>query len=377
MPELSNSPNYKVVVKARSAVDMSPTTTVAVVNNAKNIGWSNYLNDVPEAFFTLLQHDPMVDILQPYLGKAHVLIYRQDHASGLEWLVWAGTLGTEIDSRSRDVVFYAHGYLHHLFYQHSAWGTVWTDQHIGTIVTSMWLRSKTVIPNSENAWVSTGTIHAPATTSGGATPIILPTYQVFYKRILFIMRDLADIGRSDTTNNVVFEITPAGVFNFWGDRGTDRDVLLDYDSRAISDFQVVQQPVERRTTIFAVGSSPRDILMRKELYGVTNTGWGRREEAIMLTWVRDQTELDRIARLRQAKANRDFLNLNLTLRPGLVIPPMDTAGTNASFGLSDRIRIRINKGTVNINKYMLVSGVQVLYMNGLENTRLILEDTFG
>ena len=347
-----------------------------VVSNPKNIGWSNYLNDVPEAFFTLLQDDPQVNNLALLAGRAHVQIYRTDYASGLEWLVWAGILGTEYDSRNDDVIFYCHGYLHHLFYQHSAWGTVWTDEHIGTIVNSMWLRSKTVIPDSETAWITTGTIQAPATTSGGATAIILPTYQVFYKRILFILRDLADIGRSDTTNAVVFEITPAGVFNFWGQRGVQRDVLLEYGSRTISDFQVLQQPVERRNTVFAVGSSPRDLLLRYEEFGSTAT-WGRREEAIMLNWVRDDTELQRIAKLRRARADRNFINLNLTLFPGSVIPPMDTAGTNASFGLSDRIRVRIKKGSVNIDKYMLVAGVQVLYINGLEHVRLLLEDTFA
>lgn len=370
MPIISNTAEYSVAVYDRDATTFALESDTRVeVTNFKNLGYSDYLNDVPEAFFTLDQDDPIIADLIPLLGRAHIRITRRSDQGS--WTVFGGWLGTEIDSRSDDVIIYAHGYMSSLFYLHTEWNTTWNDAHLGTIAGDLWTRAQVGATGTELGWATTGTIQAPATTSGGATPIILPVYQTFYKRILFALRDLSDIARSDTTNAVVFEITPTGVFNFWGAKGGNRDVVYEYGTRDLADFQVIQTPVDRRNRVLAVGMSPRDLVLRTET-AVANAGWGRREEALLLQWVRDQTELERVARHRLMRANRDFLQLRLMFHPGAVIPPMGYV--SAPFQLSDRIKVRINKGTLDVDKFMLVSGIQVLYLDGLEHVRLMVED---
>lgn len=370
MPLVSNSPSYQIVVYSRHATTFAVSTPLAWIESAHNLGWSDYLNDVPEAFFTLSQDDPAVSLIRSYLGRAHIRINRIDPESGVSSLVWGGWLGTEVDQTASDVIFYAHGYMSSLWYLHTDWDQSWTTSNLGTIAAALWTRAKTTIANSELNWCVQGTVQAPATTSGGATPIILPVYQTYYKRILFALRDLADIGRSDTTNAVVFEITPSGTFNFWGAKGADRDVAYTYGTRQIKDFRIIQTPIDRRNQVLAVGNSPRDLILRTE-QSATPGVWGRRQEALLLQWVRDQTELERVAKLRMTKANRDYLQMMLMFHPGSVIP---INVTGAPFELADRITIRITKGTVAINQRMLVSGIQVLFVGGVEHTRLLVED---
>ena len=62
------------------------------------------------------------------------------------------------------------------------------------MVSDQWIQAKTTLTNSNLAWVTTGTIQAPVTTSGGGTAIVLPSYKLFQKRILFVFREMSAIG---------------------------------------------------------------------------------------------------------------------------------------------------------------------------------------
>lgn len=342
---------------------------LAEFENAKNVGWGEYLNDVPEAFFTVNQDDPKVQLIRPYKGRAHVRIYRNAD------LVFGGWLG-EFDANDDDVVVYAYGYLAATYWMVSDWNTQHKDVQIDTIVSALWTRIKTTLTNSLLGWVTTGTIEAPVTTSGGSTAIVLPYYAMYYKRALFAFRELAAIGMSDTTNTVVFEITPSGTFNFWKNRGQDRpEVLFELGDGKVAGFRELSFPVFHRNDLPVVGSAPNDLLLRTEATNSSDiTTYGRRMEPIYFSWIRDETELERASALRLARALRDDTEIQLRFFPDAVAPLHANGG---AWRLGDRVKVKVQRGITNIDEYRMVTGCQVVWTRGAEHVRIMTQQRPG
>ena len=363
-----SAPLYRVQLWSMDATDFGPDVLLAEFQNAKNVGWSTWLNEVSSAFFTLDNQDPKVAALRGYKGRAHVKIYRGSD------LVWAGWW-LEYDSNGRDTIFYAYSYLAGLFWSLTDWGTEWTDQQIDTIVSELWTRAKTTLSSSTLAWVTTGTIQAPVTTSGGSTAITLPFYTVFRKKILLVFQEMAALGASDTTNATWFEITPAGVFNFWKNKQTDQsNVLWEYGGAIVSGYQDLSMASSFRNVLYGVGASPNDPVLRVEDDGTTLATWGRRETAVFYSYVRDQTEIERITAQRRALAEREDIALGLSLYPNSVVPP---GATGAGFNLADRVKVKIDDGLTDIDGYFRVVGAQVLYLRGNEYLRVRVQERPG
>jgi hypothetical protein len=363
-------PSYRVqLYKFADTVTYGVGDLLAEFENVKNIGWGRYLNDVSEAFFTVNQEDPKILSIRGYEGKCHVRIYRNDD------LVWGGWL-MEHDANDDDVIFYCYGYESALFWLHSDWDQTFTSSQIDTIVSTLWTRAKTTLANSNLGWVTTGTIQAPVTISGGATALTIPSYRLYYKRILFSLRELAAFSMSDTTNTVVFEITPSGTFNFWKNLGVQRsDVVLRYGDEHIASFQDISTPIDYRNEILAVGSQPNQAILRKTQSSASGiTAYGRRQEAINLSYVRDEDELTRVSKLRLARAVRTDPTVSVNIHPGTMIPP-NCAGS--SFNNSDTIKLVIDSGITNINAYYLVVGSRVILKRGIEKVQLLLSEKPG
>jgi hypothetical protein len=337
----------------------------------KNIGWAHYLNDVPECFFTLDQLDPQVALLRLYKGKAHVRILRSGD-SGLTWdVVWTGWGPMELDSNERDVVMTCYGYLSGLYWLHTDWDQTWTGTQMDDIINDLWVRAKTTLTQSNLNFVTTGTVEAPVTTSGGSTAIVLPSYRTYIKRILFALQELSALAASDTNNGVVFEITHSTTptFNFWKNLGQDRTTMVWELGGAVSSFREISLPVLHRNQILSVGSPANDAVFR---YDTSDSGdindFGRRQEALYLSWVRDELELQRVTDRRKAMALREDIYLELRFAHGRVLPP---GVTGAGYILGDRIKIRIDRGATSVDEYRLVTGVQVLYVRGAEHVQAL------
>jgi hypothetical protein len=363
-------PTYRVqVFKFADTTSYGVGDLLVEFENAKNLGWGRYLNDVSEAFFTVNQEDPKITLLRGYEGKAHVRIYRNSD------LVWGGWL-MEHDANADDVIFYCYGYESGLFWMHSDWDQSFTSSQVDVIVTALWDRAKTGLANSNLGWATTGTIEAPVTVSSGATALVLPSYKLYYKRILFSMRELAAFSMSDTTNTVVFEITPSGTFNFWKNRGVQRnDVVLRWGDEHIQAFSDIATPIDYRNEILAVGSQPNNVSLRTtQTSGSGVTTYGRRQESIYLSYVRDGDELDRVSKLRLARAVRTDPAIAVAIHPGTLQPPNTTG---SPFNLSDTIKLDIDYGITSINAYYLVVGTRVVLKRGTEKVQLLLSPKPG
>lgn len=360
--------SYRVQIwTMNAAASFAPGTLVAEFEKAMNVGWADYLLDVPEAFFTLAQDDPKITLLRSYKNAAYVKIYRDST------LVWGGILG-EWEANDNDVIFYCYGHLALLYLVFSDWNSAYTNAQIDTIVDTEFDYVKG-LTNSIAGWLTKGTIEAPVTTSGGATAIVLPSYKLFYKRFLYTLREMASISIGDTTNTVVFEVTPDGTFNFWKNRGSDVDVTYRYGDGLIAGYAEGNVPIFRRNNIMAVGVNPNAVTLKYEHHDTTDSAAvGRRMEPAFFSWVRDSLELERVVELRAAKAVRDAVDVGLRFHPDAIIPPR---ASGAPFKLSDRVNVVIDHGATNISGRHLVKGVQVLYMGGQERTRLLLEERSG
>lgn len=349
---------------------------LADFTNPKNIGYTDNLNDVPEAFVTINQDDPGLTAVRGYEGRSHIRILRDNQ------IVWSGWFGMEVDSNGRDVIFTCYGYLAGLYFLHSDWNVAYTSATVGTIVSDLWTRAKTTLTSSPLAFVTTGTLEVPVTTSGGGVSLTLPTYTMFYKRILFAVREMAALSASDTTNSVVFEISlgeTAPTFNFWKARTATRpDVVWEYGDGLVTDFRNYTLPIYRRNNMLAVGSDPNNASLRYEYTNAADfTNYGRRQESLYFSYARDATELTRITSLRAALAIRDSPDLSISFAPNAVKPPLSHDTTFAGFRLGDKVRVKVNRGMTNLDQYFLAVGYKVLVLRGNEHVRITLQDPSG
>jgi len=355
-----------------------PGALLCEFGHPKNIGWGRYLNDVPEAFFTINQDDPQISLLRGYEGKAHVWIWRGDH------LVWTGFFGLEVSATSQDAVFYCFGYEAAFYWLHTDWNQEWTNVSINLIVSELWSRARG-LSNSNLAFVGTGIIESPVTTSGGSTTLTLPVYRVYHKRILFALQELAALAMSDTDNQVIFEITHAQSpnFNFFKGAGQVRsDLKMEWGGKYVRDFHYQTSPIHMRNFLYAVASDPHQLILRTDTGGYSgplspingdrgSDGYGRREEALFFSWVRDQNELSRALNRRLSIAQQADTEIALDLFPNTLTPP---GGRDAKFQLGDHLPIKIVRGITNINENRLIRGVRVIALqDGGEYVTLITQ----
>lgn len=369
------SAKYQVVIK-----DFADTTTfgpgnpIAILEDAVHVGWSEYINEVGELFFTVSQEDPKIATLNTALnyGK-HVHLYRD----GV--LVWGGWLG-EADETMSDVVFTAHSYVSGFYYYLMEWGREWVAQDADQIIEDAfdYAKAKT---KSRVGWMTKGTIQNLVTTSGGAVTLTMPLYKASFKRVLSLFREIAAYAISDTTNQVQFEVTPAGVFNLWKSVGsTLTDARWSLKGGKFRSYNRKRLPVDARNEIVAVGSSPNDVALRTTITGLTSqvasqAALGLKQEPIYFSWIRDATELDRVAKIRAYRALRLDTDLYVSFfRDGLI----PYRATGATYAIGDRLDPHISRGlttmTGSIVDRKIIVGQQVIYSGGSEYVRLLLAD---
>lgn len=370
------TPSYSVHVWD-TTTNFAIGSHLVTFENVKHIGWAKYLNDIGEAFFTIDQDDPklaaVADTLREKEGLAHVSIQRDDK------VVWRGFVG-EHDADERDAIFYSYGYEAHLYWLVTLWNMSWKEEEVGDILADLVTRFRTGIPDSPLAWITSGTIEDPVTTSGGSTKIELPSYKTYYKRILFALKELSAVATSDTTNTCFFEFahsttptTKTVTFNFWKDRSTSQPIVLAWGTN-VSKFGERFAPILARNHVVGVGSGAHNLLLRynnPHSAGTRGyTAFGRRQEPVYFSWVRDQTDLERVVKLRQARALRFDMDLSLQMAPNS-LPPLD------GYALGDRFPVRIDRGITQVDKTMQMVGIQVLANRGAEIVRPLMLDRSG
>lgn len=391
-------------------------TLVADLQNAKNIGYADYANDVPEAFFTLAQEDPEALVVRNNENKAHVRIFRDGE------LVWGGWLG-EADVTHRDVVFYCYGYASSLYSLSTGYNQTWENKKPISEIALPLFQQVQGYSYSPLRWCTTGTISDAKTESGGATDLTIPRYATYYKRAIFSMREIAAISASDTNQICRFWISPSGVFNFTtvasGSVNRKPEAVIAWGDDRLQGYAERRMPVEYRNQLAMVGNKPNSTdstvatnavspiivtslpaatgyifgqlaqveggdLYRRGVTGTTATwilestgdadlkDYGLRQESIYFNYIPAMADMHRVGRLRLKRAKRADISLSLSLFANSFTSP---ASASALCTIGDIIPIRIQRGATNINTDMLVSGYKVIWQREAETVRLILQDT--
>lgn len=365
-----STPQYRVQV-----FNLLDTTTYGIgsllveFDRIHGLAYADYANSVPEAFFTVLQDDAKIVALRDKGGRAHVRIYRGPD------LVWTGWVSLERDANSDDAIFYCYGYLADLFWLHTGWKQAWTAATLGTIVSDMWTRGKTTLTKSRLGFVATGTIQSPPTTAGGSTPITLPTYEAYRKRLLFLFQEMAALGSSDTGNATIFGITHSTTptFSFTSDRSDDlTDVRWEWGSGKVQGFREYVMPVYHRNHVYGIGQNPRTAVLQQEATDAADmTAWGRMEEALFFSWVRDETELTRALNLRKVKALQHDHQLTLSMFPGAELPP---GAGGSRWQIGDTVPVKIDRGVTYFDGRQQIAGYMVSVLDGQEYVRAIVQE---
>lgn len=363
--------SYTVVVEDfADTTTFGPGATIAVIENATNIGWSEYINEVGEAFFTMSQEDAKVSLLSSAvnLGK-HLLIYRNGT------LVWGGWLG-EADENMHDVVFTAYNYLSGFYHYIMPWGQEWTGQNASKIIEDTFDNAKAKT-KSKVGWLTKGTIENYWVESGGPTTLQLPLYRAPYKRALTVFREITAYAISDTTNRARFVVTPAGVFNVYrNDKTSLNDVRWRLGDGKVRNYQRIRLPVDRRNEILAVGQSPKDTTMRYTSTNTTNRdAAGLKQEPIFFSWIKNATELQRVTKIRAKRAVRVDTDLYLSFFKDTVVP--FRAGSDKDYSIGDEVTVSLSRGLTSMSSEIKnVVGQQIIFSGGNEYVRVLLQDRF-
>lgn len=351
--------------------DFSPGAPIVFIDSPTNLAWCEYVNEVGEAFFTISQSDAKAGILADLDDLVNRRVHMEVLRNGEK--VWGGWLG-EIDETTSDIVFYGYSYLSGFHDLLSNWNVTWTGQTVSAIIIDAFdnIAQKT---DSRVGWMTRDTIENPVTTSDGSTGITLPKYRANFKRVLSIFKEMAAYAISDTTNHVIFEVTPEGRFNFYKNRKrTVSDVRAAFGSGQVRSFRRIRRPVNRRSSLRVAGASPTDVNLQTIVSDSTlQDQMGVSEEPIFLSFVRDSDELTRVAALRLARATRVEADLYLSFYRDAIIP-FRAAGS--PYRLGDLIDPEIDHGiTAMSGSQKVITGQQVIYVGNRENVRLLLGDT--
>ncbi len=333
---------------------------VAIIDDAKDVGGSEHVNDQGEMFFTLPWNHPQIGALSPLLN--HYEISRLS-SSGTYTPIFTGLLD-DYEATADDVVFYGRDYLSLLNTTISSSNTSYTNAFVGTIIASQIsaARSTTGEPHGRVNFITQGTIETTSTTT-----TVLTSYQ---PRLDFIA-GLCDILMSDRSVHSIIRVTPRTSyppsFTFTENLGSDKeDVRLEYGG-LMNDFRYRPGYGNLRTRINAIGQKREgaSVLFSAQTYASEST-YGWISEATVFVDIVDQTALDNKTKRMARRRGRVGTGVAIAIRANQI-------GPWEGYDLGDAIRVVIDRGLTQVNGLYSVWGLEWIgHKNGSEDLFLSL-----
>lgn len=353
-----NTPRFRV-----SLYDMGPSrergTLRAVIDDARDIGASEYVNQGGEFFMTLPWNHPLIDEIVPL--QRHYRVQRYNDRTATYEDIFVGILD-DFDANDKEVIAYGSDYLSLLHGSISGSNTSYASATVGSIITDQLSAARTET-DSRVAFVSLGTIDATTTT----VPLALTSYQ---SRLDFI-GSVIDIhtANSSVRSQIVLNSRTALAFSwdFHENRGTDRtSIRLDYGG-LVQGFRYLPGYADVATHVYGVGVKREGatILYSTQSYLSTAT-YGRIAVPRVYQDVVDQTALDKRTQRDARRAAQVGKGLALSLRTNR-LAPFD------GYDLCDSLPVEISRGIVNINSLYTLWGMEWIgKRNGSEDLFLSL-----
>lgn len=355
----------RVVVHTLGA-GRGPGGTVTVIEDAIDVGHSEYANDAGESFWTMPYSHWAHGQVLPL--RTHVHIQRQSNAQA-PWKTVGWHLVSDHDSTDDDTVYYGDDYLSLFRGSLTDLKTKYTDQPISDIIESEAQKAiyqhpplyTSQDPNSRLGFMTVGQVDAVTEST--------PAFSDYQPRLDFMI-SLVNQSRAGGPTHPTMLISRDApfTFNFYKNLGVDRpEIHLEYGGLVnsfrmrggygalASEIKAVGQTITNSTTLFSdqVGTTPK-------LYGII-------QKAAVYPVVVNQTALDRMtlnAARQSAQLNRD---LALVIRS-------DALGPYDGYQIMDSFPVTIKRGKVNLDHewYTLWGLEWIGHKDGSEQLSMVL-----
>jgi len=354
-------PNYQIIIVNSSGV-------LTEFNNAVNIAWEWYENEVGRCRFSIAWNDQKLsDTSVENSAFNEIRIYRDNV------LVWQGFIAYIVDGLNETTV-YGLTFLETLKWYGVGYNIPYVDQRIGSqiidpIYDDILLRTNDFL----TARITKGTIQN-TTESGVGTPKSI-TRTTYNESFFALLKEMVAISRSDSPQppwkqDTVFEITfdeNTPTFNFWKDIGIDQiEVIYELDSEIVNfnlhyDFRSIFNDI----TGYGIEDGPR-IVNSNQVDVTSRTAYYLREFYPYFGSVSSQDETTESVKNTLGVLKDPAKIISVELAAGLV--PFD------GYVMGDNINVRINRGRVVIDEFFRVIGMEVsLSDTGVEKTIPLLE----
>lgn len=353
-------PNPRLIIEyfTNNPATFGPATLDGIIHDASNVGWSWYSRYPANAFFTLRQKSVHNARLNPLL--THIRITYVHDATGTSVVVFTGRLG-EPDSSGEDVVYTAWNYLSELSISRTGYRTLYPTKLLGTQIAAVeWALAKGATFSLLNH-VATGTIEDPLGLDGVTKIKTDNRFGVIDVPRLLLMFDLSEIGRANTVNNVVFEIsrTAPFTFNFWKNRGTAQTARRLTFPGIVRDYRFIPGYSSLRNDLATIGTSAGggavEIIKTDEVSAGT---YGRRQDVFTIktlagqTGASNETDAQNAITARAVKEAAQLARtITLDIRNDLFEP-------FTGWDIEDTIRVQLSRGRDNIDADYRIVGAR-------------------
>ena len=320
-----------------------PGNLVAIIDDAKTIGVSAYVNDIGELFFTLPYNHPQIAQCVPL--QRHYRVTRYDASTGGYVTVARGIL-EDYSATANEIVFYGSDYMSLLYTTISSSNTSYTNTLLGTIINAQ-VTAAINESNSRSAFTSVGTIAATSKTS-----TMLTSYQ---PRLDFI-RQVAEIRMADSSVRSNFYVSRDSPYtwNFTENDGSEElvDLRLEYGG-LVNGFAYAPDYASFATHVASIGIK-RDgaSILYSTQSSADMTTYGRITRAALFQDVVNQTALDDLTKRAAKNAGIPDKRVSIVLRTNQVAPW-------SSWDLTDNVRVVIQRGSlINLNGLYTIWGME-------------------
>ena len=368
----------RIVVKAMGA-SRGPGAVVGVIEDAKNVGASDYANEPGELFFTLPITHPLASSISPL--QQHYELYRYGAAATWDaqavqpegYRLVASGLIDDYEVTKDEMVVYGTDYKGLLETTISSSNTSYTNTQIGTIIANQ-ITAGRAEANSRYAWMS-----ATVAVSGATqTTTVITSYQ---PRLHFIA-DLANILMSNTSvRSLLFYEPDLQKWSFQGNQLDDSGVsagtpLLLYGGN-VTDYRYWTGKSDFATRIFGIGikRAGAAVLYSTQTYASESTyGWIARPS--LHRDIINQTALDNIVKrdAREAGDNAAELAVQIAQNPNDLDPiqvPQESAESGWHYGnlwVGHRVHAVVNRGFLALDADYTIWGWEwVVRPDGMED----------
>jgi hypothetical protein len=343
-----------------------PGGAVACIEDATDVGHSEYANDAGEAFWTLPWNSWAHGQIMPLRTWAHVQRQANQQAP---WKTVGWHLVSDHDSTDDDTVYYADDQLSLFRGSLTELKTKYTSEPISDIISEQATRAMLQSPpgftaqnpNSRLGYMTLGTIDAVVDTT--------TTFSDYEPRLDFMVGRLNELRAGGPTRpTILVSRDPPFTFNFYRNLGMDRpEIPLEYGGLVnsfrmrggygalASEVRAVAQTITGSSVLFSdqFGTTP-------ELYGII-------QKASIYAAITNQASLDKRA-LNDARQSAQ-LNRDLAL-----VVRSNALGPYDGYQIGDSFPVTIKRGKVNLDHawYTLWGLEWIGHKDGSEQLSLVL-----